>query len=71
MKKQFNLFEDGKGDGFENCIVCAKKIGKQGWVVEIGIDGYEFGTTDETNSQGGFKIGSTCVKQFINVSEAM
>jgi len=67
---QFNLFTQGKGDGFDNCIVCGRKINhsKPMFIVEIGIDGYEFGTTDETISQGGFVIGPTCKKPFKNLS---
>ena len=66
--EKFNLFEDGKGDGANTCIVCGKKVSPYvSLFVEIGIDGFEFGTTDETESQGGFKIGSTCVKNFTNV----
>jgi hypothetical protein len=68
--KQFNLFTDGKGDGFDNCIVCGKKLNfsKPTFLVEIGIDGFEFGTTDETTSQGGFSIGPTCKKPFSKIS---
>jgi len=45
------------------CIVCGRKVSENARVVEIGIDGYEFGTTDETVSQGGFYIGSECAKK--------
>ena len=66
VTKQFNLFTDGKGDGDRDCIVCGRKIdtSKPFNLVEIGIDGYEFGTTDETESQGAFSIGPACVKPF-------
>ena len=65
--KQFNLFADGKGDGWRDCIVCGRTLKANDWNVEIGIDGYEFGTTDETESQGGFGIGSSFRKNFKNV----
>ena len=31
---------------------------------DLGLDGFEFGATDETESQGAFAIGSTCAKKF-------
>ena len=68
--KQFNLFADGKGDGFGNCIVCGRTLKGNDWNVEIGIDGFEFGTTDEIESQGGFRIGSSCRNNFKNVWQA-
>ena len=44
------------------CIVCGRKVSDNARVIEIGVDGYEFGTTDETQSQGGFLVGSECAK---------
>jgi hypothetical protein len=58
--KQFNLFADGKGDGFGTCIVCGRTLKANDRNVEIGIDGFEFGTIDKIKSQGEFGIESSC-----------
>jgi len=64
---KFNFFENEKWDGDGNkCAVCNRKLAEKHLYVEVGIDGFEFGTTDETESQGGFGIGPECAKKFAN-----
>jgi len=49
------------------CELCGRKMSQKPgsrWAVEVGIDGFEFGTTDETVSQGSWLLGSECRKQF-------
>ena len=59
-------------DKFAYCELCGRKMSdKPGarWQVEVGIDGYEFGTTDETESQGAWLLGSECRKQFATATQ--
>jgi hypothetical protein len=49
------------------CELCGRKMSQKAgarWIVEIGIDGFEFGTTEEIESQGSWLLGSECRKQF-------
>lgn len=71
MNNLFNM-QTERGEMMQNhpngdthhCFLCGRKLGKQPFAVEIGVDGYEIGTTDVTESQGGFLLGSECAKQF-------
>jgi len=54
-------------DKFDYCELCGRKMSQTAgarWLIEVGIDGFEFGTTDETESQGTWLLGSECRKQF-------
>lgn len=58
---------------FPHCELCGRKLSdKVGgrWQVEVGIDGFEFGTTNETISQGSWFLGSECRKQFPTAVQA-
>ena len=49
------------------CELCGRKVSQSNgsrWQVEVGIDGFEFGTTNETESQGYWFVGTECRKQF-------
>jgi hypothetical protein len=49
------------------CDLCGRKLSQKPnsqWMVEIGIDGFELGRTDETESQGFWLLGSECRKMF-------
>jgi len=64
--KKFNFFENPiwNEDG-DNCCVCNRPLKKGHGFVEVGIDGYEFGTTDETESQGCWGVGPDCAKKYV------
>ena len=71
QKRMNNLFDlqSKRGEqkfyeGVEACFLCGRSLGDDPYYVEIGVDGFEFGATDETESQGAFAIGSTCAKKF-------
>jgi hypothetical protein len=54
----------GKG---EHCELCGRKMSQKPgsrWMVEVGVDGFEFGTTEVIESQGSWLLGSECRKQF-------
>lgn len=54
-------------DKIEYCELCGRKLSQKPgarWSIEVGIDGFEFGTTDETESQGSWLLGSECRKLF-------
>ena len=49
------------------CELCGRTMSQKAgarWAVEVGIDGFELGTTDETESQGFWLLGSECRKNF-------
>lgn len=51
----------------EHCELCGRKLSQKPnsvWSVEVGIDGFEFGRTNETESQGSWSLGSECRKLF-------
>ena len=58
------LMQDHPNGEMHHCFLCGRKLGKGHAIVEIDIDGYEFGTTDQIHSQGGFRLGSECAKKF-------
>jgi len=64
----YNLFENANPQYFDsgdpnNCLLCNRPLKSGYLLIEVGIDGYEFGTTQETDSQGSFGIGPECVKK--------
>jgi hypothetical protein len=65
-------YENSRGrfdDRVAYCELCGRKMSQKPgarWLVEVGVDGFEFGTTNETESQGFWLLGSECRKQFPN-----
>ena len=70
--EKFNFFAVDSKWNFDGnrCAVCNRKLAEKHLYVEVGIDGFEFGTTDETNSQGSFGIGPECAKKFAQTTVA-
>jgi hypothetical protein len=71
-KTAFNFLDSEKWNGdSHHCAVCNRKLAGQHLYVEVGIDGFEFGTTDCTDSQGAFGIGPECAKKFAQTTVAL
>ena len=46
------------------CVICFKPLEADCLWVEIGVDGFVFGSTDEDESQGWFGIGPVCARKY-------